>query len=162
MAEQEWITVKRDCDATQVPHGNSVKLPRGTEVQLVQSLGSSFTVRTRRMYLLRVDGENADALGLAPRAMADAGSSGGREPFSEEKVWGILRDCYDPEIPVNIVDLGLIYGCEIKQHDDGTFTVSVQMTLTAPGCGMGEILKEEIEQRLLRLGGAAHNHRHDD
>lgn len=142
----------RDVDAVQIPSGNQINLPTGTEVLITQHLGDSFTVYIpHQAGLFRIQGKDADALG---RELSTGPSSDG--PFGEQRVWEELRNCYDPEIPVNIVDLGLIYGVDITEDDSGQGKrVAVQMTLTAPGCGMGPTLARDAEQRILTLPGVA-------
>lgn len=144
--------LSRDVDAVQIPSGNQISLPSGTEVLITQQLGDSFTVYvTHQAGLFRINGTDADALGrqITTETAADG-------PFSEDKVWEQLRNCYDPEIPVNIVDLGLIYGVDVADDDSGKGKkISVKMTLTAPGCGMGPTLARDAEQRILTVSGVA-------
>lgn len=146
------VSLSREVHAIQIPSGNQVTLPAGTEVLVTQQLGDSFTVYvTHQAGLFRINGADADALGREPAAAA---ASDG--PFSEEKVWAQLRECYDPEIPVNIVDLGLIYSVDVSEDESGKGKrVGVKMTLTAPGCGMGPTLARDAEQRILTVPGVA-------
>jgi probable FeS assembly SUF system protein SufT len=146
--------VTREVDAIQIPYGNSVKIPDGTEVVVVQELGGAFTVRTLQGFLLRVDGKDADALGLEAPVSPDHGT-GDLGPCSEQRILSVLKTCYDPEIPVNIVDLGLIYGfnCGPLSGNGSGCKIDVQMTLTAPGCGMGQVLKDDVERKLQELPG---------
>jgi len=148
----ESTTLTRDIAAIQIPSGTPIDLPAGTEVMITQELGDSFTVYvTHQAGLFRIQGKDADALGRELRATE---SSDG--PFSVEKVWDQLRECYDPEIPVNIVDLGLVYAVDSAADDSGKGQrVSVKMTLTAPGCGMGPTLARDAEQRILTVPGVA-------
>lgn len=141
------VIMTRDCEATQVPFGNVEVIPAGSQVRIMQSLGGSYTVATADGLMLRVESKNADALGLAPQA-----ASGGEAPsrFSETLVWDTLKTVYDPEIPVNIVDLGLIYSCRITP-DGGRNKIEIDMSMTAPGCGMGDVLKADIARRLSAL-----------
>jgi probable FeS assembly SUF system protein SufT len=140
------ISLTRDVQAVQIPSGNQVHLPTGTLVIITQQLGDSFTVYVvHQAGLFRIRGEDGDALGLAKATGAPRASE-----FSEEAVWAELRQCYDPEIPVNIVDLGLVYSVNVADEEKGKH-VHVQMTLTAPGCGMGPTLAREAEQRILAL-----------
>jgi probable FeS assembly SUF system protein SufT len=146
------ISLTRDVEAIQIPSGNVISLPAGTEVLITQQLGDSFTVHCAvQAGLFRIQGKDADALGREV-AVATAGDG----PFSEEKVWEQLRQCYDPEIPVNIVDLGLIYSVEVTEDESGKGRrVGVKMTLTAPGCGMGPTLARDAESRILTVPGVA-------
>lgn len=140
----ETLTVARDCLTTQIPSGIPFPLAAGTKVRLTQSLGGSFTVMTDQGYMVRVDAKDADALGLSPESAATSSTP---QEFSEQLVWDQLRTVYDPEIPVNIVDLGLIYDCKITPQDGGQ-QIDLKMTMTAPGCGMADVLKNDIQRRL--------------
>ena len=152
MQNATTIQLTRDCDAVQIPHGNTISLTKGTEVDITQTLGGSFTVRVPGG-LFRIATKDADALGLTPDAASTAqpASTGGE--VSEQQVWDALRTCYDPEIPVNIVDLGLVYDMQLNKLPAGTARVEVKMTLTAPGCGMGPSIAGDAEQKLLMLEG---------
>jgi probable FeS assembly SUF system protein SufT len=150
---REKVTLTRDCEAIEIPSGYRTTLPAGAEVTITQSLGGSFTVLTERGYLARIAAEDADALGKeAPKISAEEAAARASQPL-EERVWEELKTCYDPEIPVNIVDLGLVYGCEVTPLPDGGNRVEVTMTLTAPGCGMGDVLKADAERKIARLPG---------
>jgi probable FeS assembly SUF system protein SufT len=142
------IALTRDVEATRIPSGEKSTLPAGTDVFITQELGGSYTVAVELSGLFRIDGRDADALGREPQAAAAAGEG----PFEEQKVWEQLKNCYDPEIPVNIVDLGLIYSLEITDENGGK-SVLVKMTLTAPGCGMGPALASDAQQRILTVPG---------
>lgn len=153
MDQHGYTETTREVAATQIPSGIETMLPAGTPVQLTQSLGGTFTVHAiGGMGLFRIKGDDADALGLdkpAAHKMVEG-------PYDEAKVWEQLRNCYDPEIPVNIVDLGLIYSLEASDDSDAPGKrVSVKMTLTAPGCGMGPALAADAEQRILTVPGVA-------
>ncbi len=147
----ERIELTRECDAIQVPFGSPITLEKGLEVFITQSLGGTFTVQVPAYGgLYRIAGRDADALGKTPEdAVSKAAASGDLEAM----VWEQLKTCYDPEIPVNIVDLGLIYGMEIAQAEDGSKRVDVKMTLTAQGCGMGGSIALDARQKLLALPG---------
>ena len=148
----ELITLARDCEAIQIPYGNTITAREGTQLTLVHQLGDAFTVRTDHGYLLRIDVKDAEALGLqAKSAAAPVVASGG--PLDEAALWDCLRSCYDPEIPANIVDLGLIYEVKPEVLANGTQRVDVKMTLTAPGCGMGQVLKDDVERKLREQPG---------
>ena len=148
----ETLALTRDITAIQIPSGALVPLPAGMEVTITQELGDSFTVYVpAHRGLVRIQGADADAIG---REKAVAAAADG--PFSEERVWEQLRNCYDPEIPVNIVDLGLIYSVDVSDDDSGKGKrIGVKMTLTAPGCGMGPTLARDAEQRILTVPGVA-------
>jgi probable FeS assembly SUF system protein SufT len=147
----EPITLQRDCPAVEIPSGVPSTLPRGSTVTLMQSLGGSYTVTSDRGSMYRVDAADLDALGLAAPAAAAAQTPGAAATFSEKAVWDQLRTVFDPEIPVNIVDLGLIYSCEVTRLDGGSRKIEVKMSMTAPGCGMGNVLKADVEGKLSRL-----------
>jgi probable FeS assembly SUF system protein SufT len=147
MSSNEEIILTRACVAIGIPNGVRETLPEGATVRLMQSLGTSYTVTDARGYLFRIDEEDADALGFSPRQAAEA--AGGT--FNEQAVWAQLKTIYDPEIPVNIVDLGLIYSCEIQTLEPVGKKIDVEMSMTAPGCGMGNVLKAEVESKLSRL-----------
>lgn len=142
----ETLTLTRDCMSTQIPSGIAFPLAAGTAVRLTQALGGSFTVMTDQGYMVRIDAKDADALGLNAEAIAAVTP----QEFSEQLVWDQLRTVYDPEIPVNIVDLGLIYECKITPQD-GSQQIDLKMTMTAPGCGMADVLKNDIQRRLAGL-----------
>jgi probable FeS assembly SUF system protein SufT len=147
--------LQRDCDAVQIPNGYSMTLPAGTEVTIMQSLGGAFTVTTDYGYMARIAGNDADALGLeAPPALAGESTGAPEGPADAEKlVWEQLRTCYDPEIPVNIVELGLVYSCTVTPLETGGSRVEVKFTLTAPGCGMGEWLKQDVQSKIAAVPG---------
>jgi len=147
----EQIQLTRDVEAVQIPGGHAVTLEKGWEVVLTQSLGGSFTVQVpSHGGLFRIAGADADALGKEPVAEPVAAPGGDLE----QQVWGVLRTCYDPEIPVNIVDLGLVYDLRVTPGDDGS-RVDVKMTLTAPGCGMGTSIAADARMRILALPGVS-------
>jgi len=147
------ITLERDCEAILIPSGTPLLLPRGGVVFIVQSLGGSYTVEINGS-LARIAGRDADALGLAPPAAAATAEAAGE--VDEALVWEQLKTCYDPEIPINIVDLGLIYHCRLNPVEDGRGRrVDVLMTLTAPGCGMGPFLVEDVRSKVAALPGVA-------
>lgn len=147
------IALKRDVEAIRIPSGEKITLPAKTEVIITQALGGTYTVViSHQAGLYRISGNDADALGK------ESPTSG--EPcdgaFEESKIWEQLKQCYDPEIPVNIVDLGLIYGLAVSENEaEGGKQVDVQMTLTAPGCGMGPSIAADAKQRILTVPGVA-------
>lgn len=144
--DAENATLRRDCEAVLVPQGDRVLIREGANVAITQALGSSFTVYLEGR-LFRIDGRDADALGKTPIETPCVEATAPREEI-EQAIWEELRTCYDPEIPINIVDLGLVYSCELQEVANGGYTVAIDMTLTAPGCGMGEILVQDIKQKL--------------
>jgi probable FeS assembly SUF system protein SufT len=150
----QLIALSRDVEAVQIPSGAPLTLPKGTEVRITQSLGGSYTVLTP-WGLARIDGKDADALGLTPQTSAPATEA--PPPASAEEVekavWEQLRTCYDPEIPVNIVDLGLVYSCAVQPLEQGGYRVEVRFTLTAPGCGMGDWLAQDIRNKIASVPG---------
>jgi probable FeS assembly SUF system protein SufT len=149
------VELTRDVEVVQIPHGTSVALPKGTSVDITQTLGGSYTIHARGG-LFRVASQDADALGLAVVApIAESGQSEARSTteLNEKQIWETLRTCYDPEIPVNIVDLGLVYDMQIATLPSGASRVDVKMTLTAPGCGMGPSIAGDAQQKLLLLDG---------
>ncbi len=158
MYQEASITLSREVRAVRIPSGEQITLPAGSDVILTQSLGGSFTVVVAHQPgLFRIDAADADALGR--EVGADAPPSTGASPdgpFDVEQVWEQLRNCYDPEIPVNIVDLGLIYSLEATDDESGKGKrISIKMTLTAPGCGMGPVLAADAERRILTVSGVA-------
>jgi probable FeS assembly SUF system protein SufT len=142
----ETIVFERDCHAVMVPQGQEVTLPAGQNGYITQALGGSFTVFVDGN-LFRIRGEDADAIGKDPPSplVLDAEAD---DAEVEKLVWQQLRTCYDPEIPVNIVDLGLVYECTIEKMEDAARRVKVMMTLTAPGCGMGDILVDDVRNKV--------------
>ncbi|MGD9021073.1 MAG: putative Fe-S cluster assembly protein SufT [Lysobacterales bacterium] len=137
---------ERDCEVVMVPSGDEVTLPAGTVGYITQSLGGSFTVFVDGN-LFRVAGHDADAIGKEPMMPPSLPEDASDEDV-EQLVWAQMKTCYDPEIPVNIVDLGLVYACELSNDDEGRRKVAVTMTLTAPGCGMGDIIVEDVRAKI--------------
>jgi probable FeS assembly SUF system protein SufT len=153
MYENTEFTLSRDCEAIQIPSGQKTTIPAGTPGVITQSLGGSYTIATYQG-LGRVAEKDLDALGLEkpqPQQTKKASSTDGE--VSEEDVWNQLRQCYDPEIPVNIVDLGLVYDCRLLKKEDGGTRVEVKMTLTAPGCGMGPAIAHDAQSKILSIDG---------
>ncbi|MFO7287227.1 MAG: putative Fe-S cluster assembly protein SufT [Gammaproteobacteria bacterium] len=142
----EPVTFSRDCEAVLIPAGDKVTLPAGTYGFITQALGGSFTVYIDGS-LFRIAGTDADAIGKEPLKPPEIPENA-TEADIETAVWNQLRTCFDPEIPINIVDLGLIYECRIERTDDGKWTVHIKMTLTAPGCGMGDILAADVRDKI--------------
>jgi probable FeS assembly SUF system protein SufT len=145
-AQNEPVTLARDCDAVLIPMGEKVRLPEGTNGFLTQALGGSFTIYIEGN-LFRIAGIDADALGKEPIRPPEVPENASDEDI-ETIVWDQMRTCYDPEIPINIVDLGLVYRCEIEKTESGGRFVHIAMTLTAPGCGMGPVLTEDVKEKV--------------
>ena len=137
----------RECPATLIPAGTAVALPAGTEVHIAQTLGGNVTVRTAEG-LFRIASEHIGAIG-GYEAQADSAKQ--TDEFGEQAVWEALKTCFDPEIPVNIVDLGLVYDLVIEKTPAGGHAIDVKMTLTAPGCGMGPVIAEDARQKIAAL-----------
>jgi probable FeS assembly SUF system protein SufT len=152
MVSSSLVKLHRTCEVIEIPSGRGSTLPEGTSVRIMQSRGDSYTVWTDYGQMYRVDGKDADALGLQAGSSEPAVAVDTRE-FNEQMIWDILKTVYDPEIPVNIVDLGLIYSCKIAaaSETDDSKRIDIQMSMTAPGCGMGNVLKADVESRLSRL-----------
>jgi probable FeS assembly SUF system protein SufT len=149
----ERVELAREIEGVQVPAGNKMILEKGLEAFITQSLGGTFTLQVPAYGgLFRVAGKDADALGKKPQDAGVVSASGGD---LEAMVWEQLRTCFDPEIPVNIVDLGLVYGMEVKDADDGTKKVEVKMTLTAQGCGMGASIATDARHKIMSLPGVS-------
>jgi probable FeS assembly SUF system protein SufT len=142
----------RDCDAVQIPHGSTLLLPKGTVVDITQTLGGTYTVHAQGG-LFRIAAKDADALGIEPVISTETKANTLPVEADEKQVWETLRTCFDPEIPVNIVDLGLVYDLQIEKLPSGFSRVNVKMTLTAPGCGMGATIAGDAQQKLLYLDG---------
>lgn len=140
------LTLHRDVDGLLIPSGARIHLQEGTEVVVTQALGNSFTLNVYGN-LVRIDGQDADAIGKEPikaEELADDASI-------EDRIWAQLKTCFDPEIPVNIVDLGLIYAIEALPLGKDEFRVNVEMTLTAPGCGMGPVIADDVKRKIESL-----------
>lgn len=138
------VRLARECSATEIPSGDVHSLAAGTPVIITQQLGGSYTVSAGYGQLMRIEMKDADALGFAVAAQESSAE------FSEQLVWDQLKTVYDPEIPVNIVDLGLVYSCDITEKN-GAREIYVAMTMTAPGCGMSQVLKSDVERKLSNL-----------
>ena len=142
----QTVVLKRDCAVVAIPAGMRTTLPAGTSVRVTQAMGGSYTVSSQDG-LYRIESADADALGERGPSAENAAPP----EFSEKMVWDQLKTVYDPEIPVNIVDLGLIYACNIADLEPGGKKIDVAMSLTAPGCGMSDVLKADVEKKLARL-----------
>ena len=152
MSSGNMIRVLRDVDAVLIPLGTPVTIPEGTYVSITQELGGSFTVVVNAN-LARIDAANADALGRDAAAPVPAKEErrAAAGPVDEDELWAVLKTCYDPEIPVNIVDLGLVYDFHVVATDDGGNHVDIVMTRTAPGCGMGPFIVDDVRQKVLSV-----------
>jgi probable FeS assembly SUF system protein SufT len=153
--DETGVKLTRDCAAVQIPLGAAVTLPAGTLAEVTQTLGGNYTVRTMAG-LFRIGAGDVDALGIT--AATSLMEEVCKRPESdgtvdEQQVWGALKTCFDPEIPVNIVELGLVYDLQIEPLPGGRSKVLVRMTLTAPGCGMGTVIASDAQQKLLYLPG---------
>lgn len=145
MLKQDTIEVLRECDALLIPSGIKVTIQKGSLVMITQALGNAYTVYVNGN-LARVSGKDGDALGMIILEEPDINQM---EGTLEDKVWALLKTCFDPEIPVNVVDLGLVYECHINAEQ----AIFIKMTLTAAGCGMGPVLVADIEQKIRRIAG---------
>ena len=154
MHENTEFTTTRDCEAIQIPSGNKLTIPSGTQGVITQTLGGSYTIATNQG-LARIAEKDLDALGLEkPQSNGATASTPTAEgPVDEKAVWDQLKQCYDPEIPVNIVDLGLVYDCKLIEKPEGGTKVEVKMTLTAPGCGMGPAIAHDAQSKILSIDG---------
>ena len=152
LSVNHWLALKRSVQAIMVPEGSSVTLDEGQMVRVTQRLGDTFTVMSDVGQLFRIAGNDADAIGETPLVSPVATTA---DESIEGQVLAHLRNTYDPEIPVNIVDLGLIYGHEVSALPDGSHKAHVRLTLTAPGCGMSEVLKSDVERKLKSIVGVS-------
>jgi probable FeS assembly SUF system protein SufT len=154
MQSNEPVTLSRDVEAAMVPVGTKVTLQKGETAYITQSLGGSYTVVVNGN-MFRINGQDADALGIqsAAQPATFTGSAPATVEQVEKEIWNQLRTCYDPEIPVNIVDLGLIYDCHVEPMPgaNNSFKAAVKMTLTAPGCGMGPVLQQDVQNKLISI-----------
>lgn len=154
----DTVTTTRDVDAVLIPLGTPVTIPAGAMVMITQELGGSFTVSASGN-LARVEGKDADALGIGVEASnpetvtetAQADTQRAAGPVDDQAIWDVLKTCYDPEIPVNIVDLGLVYDIHIVETDAGGNHADIVMTLTAPGCGMGPFIVDDVRAKALSV-----------
>ena len=145
------IELEQDCQATLIPGGDKVILRRGESVVVTQALGGSFTVQTKQGYLARIGAQDATALGLDGTVVNEEPADSG--PFELQQVIEQLKTVFDPEIPINVVDLGLIYACDAQPLADGGHRVEIKMSMTAPGCGMGDVLKDDARARVQTVPG---------
>jgi probable FeS assembly SUF system protein SufT len=156
MNMREEVVVNRNAEAVMIPSGERVLVPQGARATITQSLGGTYTIITDRGLMVRISGREVEAIGKTP---AEAPQVVEDEDLTIEKlekvVWEQLKTCYDPEIPVNIVDLGLVYLCELTDAEGGK-DVKIKMTLTAPGCGMGPVLAGDVKHKVEAIPGVKH------
>lgn len=149
----EQLTLTREVEVTLIPQGTPMTLPKGEPVTITHRLGGNFTVMTQNG-MFRISGANADALGeVVANAVKEDENNTNVGPVDKNTLWEALKTVYDPEIPVNIVDLGLVYSLESSDHENGGNKIDMQMTLTAPGCGMGPVIAEDAKARLEAIPG---------
>jgi probable FeS assembly SUF system protein SufT len=145
---REEITFSRSTEAIMIPSGEKVLVPQGAHATITQSLGGTYTLITDRGLMVRVSGKDVEAIGKTPQESTEIALEELTPEKLEGMVWEALKTCYDPEIPVNIVDLGLVYLCDLKEAEDGGKNVHIKMTLTAPGCGMGPVLASDVKSKI--------------
>ncbi|MDQ3279847.1 MAG: putative Fe-S cluster assembly protein SufT [Acidobacteriota bacterium] len=150
---REEVTFSRSAEAIMIPSGEKVLVPKGAQATITQSLGGTYTLITDRGLMVRVSGQEVEAIGKTPNEVKEINEADITPEKLEEMVWDQLKTCFDPEIPVNIVDLGLVYLCELQNRDDGGKNVHIKMTLTAPGCGMGPVLASDVKSKIESLPG---------
>jgi probable FeS assembly SUF system protein SufT len=155
------VVLERECEATLIPSGERTMIPAGTDLRVMQTLGGNVTVQAvSNGQLLRIDAKDAAVLGeeYAQEAKAPAAPPTAEGEFDEGRIWEQLRTVYDPEIPVNIVELGLVYQCKATPLPEGGHRVDIQMTVTAPGCGMGPVLQEDVRTKVSSVPGVKEAH----
>ncbi len=153
MSTRETIILTRDVNIVMIPDGNHSTLSKGKEVTIHQSLGDNYTVVTEHGHMVRIAGIDADALGKESHTLQTLVSETDAKGV-EKNCWEVMKTVYDPEIPVNIVDLGLVYACDVEPLDEGN-DVYIKMTLTAPGCGMGPVIQGDVEKSIRALPGVS-------
>jgi len=141
------IITSRECEGFLIPSGEKIKLKEGTTVKITQSLGGDFTLYVNGN-LIKISGKDADVIG---EKISNKIKNNGPNKFDEKVIWDVLKTCYDPEIPVNIVDLGLIYDLVYKKMENDKYYINIKMTLTAPGCGMGPVIAQDVETKISNL-----------
>ena len=151
-AIRETVVLTRDVNVVTIPDGNRGALNKGSEVTIHQALGTNYTVITEYGHMVRIAGVDADALGKEPHELHTLVVETDAKAV-EKNCWEVMKTVYDPEIPVNIVDLGLVYHCQVTPVAEGKNNVRVMMTLTAPGCGMGPVLQTDVEKSIRALPG---------
>jgi probable FeS assembly SUF system protein SufT len=156
MSTDTIIELKRECEGIEIPSGIRCTLIQGSKVRILQRLGTGYTVALEPYGMYRIDAKDADTLGIDPTTIAEKTPTPGK--FEEHMMWDVLKTVYDPEIPVNVVDLGLIYSCVATDLEAGGKKINVKMTMTAPGCGMGNVIKADVEHRLADLPEVKETH----
>tara|TARA_Y100000758_G_scaffold237434_1_gene173720 strand:+ start:71 stop:610 length:540 start_codon:yes stop_codon:yes gene_type:complete len=149
MSDNNFIKISKNCDGILIPSGDQIKLKKGTPVKITQSLGGYFTLYVNGN-LVKIDGKDGDAIG---QTINIENAHGDITEFDENLIWDQLKTCYDPEIPVNIVDLGLIYDLKLDFFKEKGTAVEIKMTLTAPGCGMGPAIADDAKNKVLQIPG---------
>ena len=145
--ENDFIKIARECKGILIPSGDNIILKKGTLVKITQSLGGYFTLYVNGN-LIKLSGDDADAIG---KKIETKRTTQKIDKFNESAIWDVLKTCFDPEIPVNVVDLGLIYNLETKKKSKELYLVIIKMTLTAPGCGMGPAIAQDVENKINNL-----------
>ena len=145
--ENDFIKIARECKGILIPSGDNIILKKGTLVKITQSLGGYFTLYVNGN-LIKLSGTDADAIG---KKIEEKNTPQKIDKFNENTIWDVLKTCFDPEIPVNIVDLGLIYNLETEEKSKNSYLVIIKMTLTAPGCGMGPAIAQDVENKINNL-----------
>ncbi len=154
MNMREEVVVSRNAEAVMIPSGERVLVPQGARATITQSLGGTYTLITDRGLMVRISGKEVEAIGKEPVETPQLAENEEVTPEKiEQLVWDALKTCYDPEIPVNIVDLGLVYLCEVQNAGGGGTDVKIKMTLTAPGCGMGPVLAGDVKNKVESIPG---------
>lgn len=154
----EPVTVLSDCDAILIPEGSTITLKEGTTVYITQALGGSVTVNVNGV-LARIAPNNVDAIGLEKASLpVDSAVAAEDGSVDESLIWDQLKTCYDPEIPIDVVELGLIYRCEVEKNENNENTVNIDMTLTAPGCGMGPFLVDDVQSKVALVPNVGNVH----
>tara|TARA_Y100000590_G_scaffold465959_1_gene639809 strand:- start:1465 stop:2001 length:537 start_codon:yes stop_codon:yes gene_type:complete len=146
MKTSDFINVLRECDGYLIPSGDKIKLKKDTKVKITQSLGGDFTLYVNGN-LVKINGNDADAIGQKIKNQEKIDIKN----YDEKHIWDVLKTCYDPEIPVNIVDLGLVYDLKSSKNKSGKYNINIKMTLTAPGCGMGPVIAQDVETKVLGI-----------
>ena len=145
MNDNNFIKLSRNCNGFLVPSGDQVTLKKNTLVKITQSLGGDFTLYVKGN-LVKISGKDGDSIGKKIKKTIKKA-----EQFNEDLIWETLKTCYDPEIPVNVVDLGLIYNLKTKEISKNQYYIEIKMTLTAPGCGMGPVIAQDVENKITHL-----------